>query len=53
LSVCHIARSAGKLQNRVYAVPQEIDSRIALLKLETLGVCIDRLNDSQKAYLGE
>jgi adenosylhomocysteinase len=32
-------------------VPQEIDAEIARLKLETLGVEIDRLSEEQAKYL--
>ena len=34
-----------------YDVPEEIDSRIAALKLETLGVAIDTLTEEQVAYM--
>ena len=35
----------------MYAVPDEIDERIALLKLEAMGVEIDVLTEEQRAYL--
>ncbi|MEW6557959.1 MAG: adenosylhomocysteinase [Elusimicrobiota bacterium] len=40
-----------KLENKVYPVPKEIDDRIAEMKLETLGVKIDKLTPEQKKYL--
>jgi adenosylhomocysteinase len=43
--------NAGSLDRKVYPVPQEIDAEIARLKLETLGVRIDRLTDEQAKYL--
>ncbi len=43
---------ASPLKADLYSVPMEIDDRIARMKLETLGVQIDRLTDQQKAYLG-
>lgn len=41
----------GKLANRVYTVPAEVDGEIARLKLETMGIVIDEPTDSQKEYL--
>jgi adenosylhomocysteinase len=43
--------NAGSLDRKVYPVPQEIDAEIARLKLETLGVAIDRLSEEQAKYL--
>ncbi len=39
------------LEKKLYEVPQEIDQQVALLKLETLNISIDRLTDKQTAYL--
>jgi len=46
-----VAKNAGKLENRVYDVPDEIDSEVARLKLSSMGVAIDVLTDEQKKYL--
>ena len=46
-----IVRNAGKLENRVYSVPPEIDAEIARLKLAAMGVEIDVLSDEQLKYL--
>jgi adenosylhomocysteinase len=46
-----VAKNAGKLENRVYDVPDEIDSEVARLKLTSMGVAIDVLTDEQKKYL--
>jgi adenosylhomocysteinase len=35
----------------VYPVPTEIDEEIARLKLETMGVEIDKLTEEQATYL--
>jgi adenosylhomocysteinase len=43
--------NAGTLERRVYPVPEEIDREIARLKLETMGLAIDRLTDEQAKYL--
>ncbi len=44
-------RSAGRLEPRVHSVPREIDAWVARLKLETMGIGIDRLTDEQHKYL--
>lgn len=41
----------GTLERRVYDVPADIDLEIATLKLATMGVEVDQLTDSQRAYL--
>lgn len=43
--------SGAGLAKRVHRVPAEIDRQIALLKLETMGIGIDRLTQEQEAYL--
>jgi adenosylhomocysteinase len=44
-------QNAATLERKVYPVPEEIDREIARLKLETLGVSIDRLTEEQARYL--
>ena len=51
LSAEYMVKNADKLENRVYAVPEEIDREIARLKLEAMGVEIDELTEEQIAYL--
>jgi adenosylhomocysteinase len=51
LSARYICENKGKLQNRVYEVPDEIDRRVAHMKLEALGIKIDRLTKEQEEYL--
>jgi adenosylhomocysteinase len=51
LSAEYVVDNAARLERKVYVVPQEIDSEIARLKLETMGVSIDRLTDEQARYL--
>ncbi len=48
-----LAKNAGKLEKRVYAVPREIDQAVAQIKLAALNVSIDALSDAQKAYLNQ
>ena len=46
-----LAKNKGKLEKKLYAVPEEIDSAVALLKLKTMGINIDTLTEEQKIYL--
>jgi adenosylhomocysteinase len=43
--------NAATLERKVYPVPEEIDREIARLKLETMGIEIDRLTEEQARYL--
>ncbi|MFZ3102723.1 MAG: adenosylhomocysteinase [Desulfitobacteriaceae bacterium] len=52
LSLRYLADNAGKLEPRVFSVPKEIDKRVALLRLESLNLTIDRLSNEQEQYLG-
>jgi adenosylhomocysteinase len=51
LSVEYIVKNADKLEKKVYSVPQEIDLEIARLKLDAMGVQIDKLTPEQEKYL--
>jgi adenosylhomocysteinase len=51
LAVEHLALGAGKLEPRVHAVPERIDEEIARLKLASLDVEIDVLDERQAEYL--
>lgn len=46
-----IVHNKGKLENRVYAMPDKIDTEIARLKLAAMGIAIDTLTAEQKKYL--
>ncbi len=46
-----LAKNRGKLEKKLYAVPEEIDSAVAALKLKTMNISIDTLTDEQKEYL--
>lgn len=50
-SLEYLAKNAGNLEKRVYAVPEEIDNEVAKIKLDSLNVRIDSLTDAQKEYL--
>jgi len=47
-----LVKKRGKLRNRVYRVPREIDEKVARLKLKSLEISIDTLTKKQKEYKG-
>ncbi len=51
LSVRYIFEKSQELQKKVYAVPEEIDKKIAVLKLASMGIKIDSLTSEQEEYL--
>lgn len=51
LSIMYLIENQGKLEPRVYNVPQSVDYRVAQMKLEALGIEIDSLTPEQKEYL--
>jgi adenosylhomocysteinase len=46
-----VVRHRGRLEVRVHDVPRDLDRWVAALKLETMGVRLDRLTDEQVRYL--
>jgi adenosylhomocysteinase len=46
-----VVAHAGSLDNVVHDVPKQIDLEVARLKLDTMGVTIDRLTPAQSEYL--
>jgi adenosylhomocysteinase len=51
LSAEWVAKNSGKLENKVYVVPREIDQAIASLKLTAMGIKIDTLTAEQETYM--
>jgi adenosylhomocysteinase len=51
LSAEYAIANAATLERKVYPVPDEIDREIAKLKLDTMGIEIDRLTEEQARYL--
>ncbi len=51
LAALYILKNRGKFKPEVYKLPDEIDSEIARLKLESMGIRIDKLTDEQEKYL--
>ncbi len=47
----YMLKNAKKLKKQVYGVPEDIDKEIARLKLNAMGVKIDKLTPEQKKYL--
>ncbi|RLI89771.1 MAG: adenosylhomocysteinase [Archaeoglobales archaeon] len=51
LAAKYLVENADKLENRVYRLPDELDRKVARLKLESMGVEIDKLTEEQIKYL--
>ncbi len=51
LCVEYLVKHAAQLSPKVYPVPVEIDKNVARLKLDSLGVTIDKLTAEQEEYL--
>jgi len=47
----YIAKNHKRLEKKVYSVPEEIDGKIAFLKLKAMGIRIDMLTPEQRKYL--
>jgi len=51
LAAEYIVKNHKDLKKTVYPVPQEIDEKIASMKLDAMGIKIDNLTEEQKRYL--
>lgn len=51
LSAKYVLQNAQELNNEVYNVPDAIDARVANIKLESMGVKIDKLTPEQERYI--
>ena len=51
LSMEYVFRNSSGMENRVYDVPESIDTDIALIKLRSMGITIDTLTEDQKKYM--
>jgi adenosylhomocysteinase len=47
----YLIKNQDKLEKKVYSVPDEIDKNVARLKLDAMGIKIDKLTPEQQAYL--
>jgi adenosylhomocysteinase len=46
-----MVKNHASLDKKVFKVPDELDKRVARLKLESMGIKIDRLTPEQEEYL--
>lgn len=53
LAMKYLLDNKGKLQNSLYTLPDELNTEIAALKLECMGVGIDKLTEEQNFYLNQ
>ncbi|VFJ15324.1 adenosylhomocysteinase [Candidatus Nitrosocosmicus franklandus] len=53
LSVLYLLKNKGTLENKIYKIDREQDIMIARLKLESMGISIDKLSENQSKYLNE
>jgi adenosylhomocysteinase len=51
LSAEYMVKNHASLEKKVYPVPEELDKQVAKMKLESMGVKIDRLTLEQEHYL--
>jgi adenosylhomocysteinase len=51
LSLEYLVKMRGKLEKGLYTLPEELDTEIASLKLESLGVSIDKLTPEMIEYM--
>lgn len=51
LAVEYFLKNKGKLENKVHVLPKKLDQEVALLKLQAMGVSIDKLSKEQEKYL--
>ena len=52
-SALHILNHHQEMENKVYLMPEEINTKIAQIKLKALGVELDELTEEQKSYLSK
>ena len=51
LGIEFLVKNYGKLENKLYTLPHEVDVKIAELKLKSMGIEIDTLTAEQEEYL--
>ncbi len=51
-SALHLLNHHKEMENKVYLMPNEINDKIARIKLAAMGIEIDELTPEQKAYIG-
>ena len=51
LGIEFLVKNKGRLENKLYTLPHEVDVKIAELKLKSMGIKIDTLTEEQEKYL--
>src|SRR3989344_2828221 len=51
LAAEYIMKQRGRLENKMYLIPEDLDKMIASLKLQAMGIKIDKETAEQKKYL--
>jgi len=51
LCLKHLVENKGKLKNKVYEISPEQDQKVANMKLESMGIKIDKLTEEQEKYI--
>lgn len=51
LAMKYLLEHKGQLENKLYVLPEELNTEVAALKLHAMGAGIDTLSEEQKAYL--
>lgn len=51
LGIEFLVKNKGKLENKLYTLPHEVDVNIAKLKLKSMGIEIDTLTSAQEEYI--
>ncbi|MBP3812214.1 MAG: adenosylhomocysteinase [Acidaminococcaceae bacterium] len=51
LAMRHVLENKGKLENKLYLLPEELDQEVASIKLKAMGFDVDTLTEEQYKYL--
>lgn len=51
LAMKYLLEHKNELENKLYVLPEELNTEIAALKLQAMGVGIDKLTQEQETYL--
>ncbi len=51
LAMKYLLDNKGQLENKLYVLPEELNTEVAALKLQAMGAGFDTLSEEQKAYL--
>lgn len=53
LSMIYLLENKGKLENKVYNLPDELSEKVAEIKLKGMGISIDKLTKEQIEYMSK